>query len=481
MLVRPKKNVAPQERVEKLLQQELFGKLHEQQPGFESKVHAVPGELTEPGMGISTEDAQRLYAQVTVVMHIAATIRFTEKLKVAVNLNVVATKRALEFSRSLAHLDAHVHVSTAFANTNRFECHERVYKPTLPPGKLMDIADLLTPAMADSMERTLVEGHPNTYTFTKNLAESFVNQEAKNRPVIIVRPSIVSASYSEPFPGWVDNLNGPTGMCLAVGTGFLRVLPIDRNINAEIVPVDFVANFIISSGHYVARKHADRSSLGGLEQPLVVNVTTSDHNPWQWGSWIDAVAASWEKYPLEKRVIRRPARVGDYQPKSYSLMLAHFVQQKAVSIAFDVMAMATGARPVLGRANNRLEGSIDDYAFFMTHKWSWTGNSKTDMIAAQTPEDRAAVNLDVGSIDWPRYIENSIIGIKKFMMREDMSRVAVARANQKRIGAVSTLIRAVVMYGFYRAIRAVGGHRRPLTRRIRWLLTMLAFYGVFKF
>ena len=30
-------------------------------------------------------------------------------------------------------------------------------------------------------------------------------------PLVIVRPSIVTASYKEPMPGWIDNINGPTG------------------------------------------------------------------------------------------------------------------------------------------------------------------------------------------------------------------------------------------------------------------------------
>ena len=40
------------------------------------------------------------------------------------------------------------------------------------------------------------------------LAEGVLAKEAANLPVAIMRPSIVSASLREPYPGWVDNLNG---------------------------------------------------------------------------------------------------------------------------------------------------------------------------------------------------------------------------------------------------------------------------------
>ena len=41
---------------------------------------------------------------------------------------------------------------------------------------------------------------PNTYTHTKHLAESMLVNEAKDLPVCIVRPSIVTAVWKEPVP-----------------------------------------------------------------------------------------------------------------------------------------------------------------------------------------------------------------------------------------------------------------------------------------
>lgn len=46
----------------------------------------------------------------------------------------------------------------------------------------------------------LIGERPNTYTYTKALAEYLVQQEAGDLNVAIVRPSIVGASWKEPFP-----------------------------------------------------------------------------------------------------------------------------------------------------------------------------------------------------------------------------------------------------------------------------------------
>lgn len=58
----------------------------------------------------------------------------------------------------------------------------------------------------------LVGKCPNTYTYTKAMAEQVLEKESGNVPLAIVRPSIVSAALKEPFPGWIDNLNGMTGI-----------------------------------------------------------------------------------------------------------------------------------------------------------------------------------------------------------------------------------------------------------------------------
>ena len=44
----------------------------------------------------------------------------------------------------------------------------------------------------NDMFPTLLGNHPNTYTLTKKLAEVLLTQEAKNLPLVIVRPSITS-------------------------------------------------------------------------------------------------------------------------------------------------------------------------------------------------------------------------------------------------------------------------------------------------
>lgn len=79
---------------------------------------------------------------------------------------------------------------------------------------------------------------PNTYVFTKSLAEQIVNDYKDELPLILFRPSIVISSMKDPIPGWMDNFNGPVGLLVGCGIGICRTMYCDPNNVADFTPVD---------------------------------------------------------------------------------------------------------------------------------------------------------------------------------------------------------------------------------------------------
>ena len=49
-------------------------------------------------------------------------------------------------------------------------------------------------------------GWPNVYVFTKALGEMVLMQEKGEIPLVIVRPTIVTSTYKEPMPGWIEGV-----------------------------------------------------------------------------------------------------------------------------------------------------------------------------------------------------------------------------------------------------------------------------------
>lgn len=67
--------------------------------------------------------------------------------------------------------------------------------------------------------KKLIGNKPNTYTYTKWIAETLLEQEADNLPIVLVRPSLIGASWKEPFAGWVEKSSGPCDLFIAVSIG----------------------------------------------------------------------------------------------------------------------------------------------------------------------------------------------------------------------------------------------------------------------
>lgn len=76
------------------------------------KVEAIEGDCGSPGLGLSDQERCLLVSKIHVVIHAAATVRFDEKLPLAVNINVKGTQEMLDLARDMPNLE--VGLGTAF-------------------------------------------------------------------------------------------------------------------------------------------------------------------------------------------------------------------------------------------------------------------------------------------------------------------------------------------------------------------------------
>lgn len=68
------------------------------------KVVCISGDVSDPDLGLSAEDRLRLSAEVTIVFHSAATVKFNETLRTAVTLNTLGTQRVVDLCRTMKKL-----------------------------------------------------------------------------------------------------------------------------------------------------------------------------------------------------------------------------------------------------------------------------------------------------------------------------------------------------------------------------------------
>jgi alcohol-forming fatty acyl-CoA reductase len=87
-----------------LVSLQLFEKLREAVPKFRHKIVTVAGDVSVAGLGLSLTDRQILVSNVNIMFHAAATIKFDESLKLAVDINVHGTKDVLELAKETTNL-----------------------------------------------------------------------------------------------------------------------------------------------------------------------------------------------------------------------------------------------------------------------------------------------------------------------------------------------------------------------------------------
>jgi long-chain acyl-CoA synthetase len=98
-------------------------------------------------------------------------------------------------------------------------------------------------------------GWPNTYTFTKSLAESLLVTRGAGLPIAIVRPAIVESSTTQPFRGWNEGINTSASLSYLLGT-FFRQLPTNERKRLDVIPVDAVCRgMTLISAAVVERRH----------------------------------------------------------------------------------------------------------------------------------------------------------------------------------------------------------------------------------
>ncbi|KAF9800011.1 hypothetical protein SFRURICE_016697 [Spodoptera frugiperda] len=201
----------------------IFDRLKAENPKLFEKLQVVAGDILSEDLGLSAEDRLLIQEEAQIIFHCAACVRFDMFLRDAVKMNTMGTKKVLELAEGVKNLEAFVHVSTSYCRCELPLFEEKLYPSKHRPEHVMHCVNWMDDELLGHLQPKIIEPQPNTYAYTKSLTEDLVSQYEGKFPIVIARPSIVAAAYKEPLPGWVDNLNGPTGLLVGAGKGRVHV------------------------------------------------------------------------------------------------------------------------------------------------------------------------------------------------------------------------------------------------------------------
>jgi thioester reductase-like protein len=462
LLIRRQKSSPGQKRFEKMIESSpVFDPVFEKYGDrlgalLAEKVEVVEGDVSHPNVGLDSETVARLRQDLDLIINSSGLTDFNPDLRDALAVNVDSTYHLIEFIRASDHA-ALLHLSTCYVAGQRDgRVSERV-RLNYTPAHLKDfdsekewrrLHELVESAEARAEGPELTEelrkqalgkehaakglsgqalenqirknkvrwlknyltdeatrranelGWPNTYTFTKSLAESLVAKYGAGLPIAIVRPAIVETSVAKPFRGWNEGINTSASLSYLLGTSF-RQLPSNERKRLDIIPVDAVcAGMTLIGAALVERRHDPMYQLA-----------TSVTNPCDMGRSIELTSLGHRRhyraqegleYWLRLRMDAIPVSKERYQRMSAP------AQRMIIRSIQRIMAPLPSAmkKPLAKTERNleRVEKLVGLFEPFILHnEHDFVADNVEKLSQALTPEEREVFGYDTAGLDWWEY------------------------------------------------------------------------------
>lgn len=193
---------------------------------------------------------------IETIINCAAAIDFNLPIQEALEQNVSNMRNLITFAKK-NKVKNFIHISTAYVNDpyNNDIKNEFINLKLITDDRNIDqVYEDIKESKLSFKEIQKVQYFPNTYTFTKCLAELFIKKEIHSNDGTIVdriefkiiRPSIITVSNLVPYPGWFKGFAAHLGFTALIISSVMKYVNVDNN-KINVVPVDYVCQIILNS------------------------------------------------------------------------------------------------------------------------------------------------------------------------------------------------------------------------------------------
>ncbi|XP_022171253.1 putative fatty acyl-CoA reductase CG5065 isoform X1 [Myzus persicae] len=458
VLMRQSKDKCITERVKDILALPLFDKIRTEHPGVaESKIIPVSGDLSEIRLGMSDDDYNMLVRNVSVVFHVAATVRFDEPIRDAIIKNVRGTREVVGLAAQMKNLRVFLHVSTTYCNCNRIYVDEKVYESPISWQDAILIAENLNPKLSETLTTKLLGLFPNTYTFTKLLAEQIVNErsarstldDSNNMPMVIFRPSIVISTISEPLLGWIDNFNGPVGLMLACGKGLTLVTLAHKDSTPDFMAVDVSIKAMIVAAYH--RGTHNSSS----DNPLTVYNCSSVKKSITNSKLMQFAVKYFMLHPFDE-ILWRPRILITGSKRLFHYLT--IIQQVLPAMLIDFVLKTTGQpQPIsLVKLQRKIYIATMALSTFTLQTWTFKNTNFLDLLTHIPDDEKDDFDFRFDDLNVEDAFITCLTGAQKYLFNTNPNKIKQAKKKLKKLVWIDrlliTLFFVVIAYCFYSII-----------------------------
>lgn len=441
VLIRPsREGKTPADKLRDLYELPLFEPLRNSHTDeIFKKVTPLVGDIKQLGLGMSQEDRKTVVDNVSVIFHAAASVRFDDPIHEAIIINTRSTREVVALAKEIKNLAVLVHVSTTYCNCYRKMVEEIIYPAPMNWREAIAMAEKCDPIVTNILSKKYLGIFPNSYVFTKNLSECLIQDECKNIPTVIFRPSIVISSVKEPVPGWIDNANGPVGFMIGIGKGVVRVTLTSKSTRPDYMPVDIsIKGMIAAAWNKATEKGPEKYNL------LIIN-SSSGYKSIQQHELVDIGMKFSDKYaPVDSLWI--PGIMFTTNLKCFYANL--MIKQVLPAVVIDQILALMKMKPLhLLKLQRKIYRASMELGYFTAQEWSFINMNFIKLLGTIPPQDKEAFDFNFLDLDPKEYLQSAIIGGHKYLLNTDITTLPSAAARLKRMIFIRNAFR-VLFWGF---------------------------------
>jgi fatty acyl-CoA reductase len=258
--------------------------------------------------------------------------------------------------------------------------------------------------------------YPNTYALTKSLTEQLIHDYRDKMKIAIVRPAIITASHKEPFPGFIESLNGPTGVLAGCARGVIRSMHCNSNYPSELIPVDMTANCILACAW--KRVQSEENEI------FYCNITESEVHPLTFGEIAEMGLKFIRKHPLSLS-LWYPS--GSFKSNYYHHLFCVIFFHYLPAYFIDFLLILFRQEPFLVKVQRRVSQGLKVFQYYTTRKWNFKNANMLELHQGLSEKDKELFNFDLSVVNYEDYIENYVLGIRHYLFKEKPETLPKAR------------------------------------------------------
>lgn len=262
----------------------------------------------------------------------------------------------------------------------------------------------------------------------KNSLVSSGSAEARsNKPfrTYVVRPSIVYNSKSEPTVGWIDSFNGPSGFSIFIFLGLIRYVQMSFDKVFQCVPVDYLANILISIPHLYTAVDQGESNENTKPKVEVITVTYDEVEGFE---VLKRGFKYLQMYP-SLYMLRVPEIPPYLQPKETVLLsLKRYLYEDLWAQAMDVLFLLIGLRSKISivRLHKKYLHACSLMEYFIKHRFYFPTKNYKKLVKLQDETDAVLFDFNFQNYDVEQIASSYVLGTRRYLLNEPDSTISFA-------------------------------------------------------